>query len=108
LYAAPIFHYNGKPVYKAQELEILKMKAEGKEQTDRMLRRLHDPSLTVEVHRFCMMLQELEHLEEAIAESEDRWGELASMQCKMIQRLEMADALSHIQDQDNGLVDDVL
>src|SRR6266702_5067076 len=32
LYAAPVFHYNGKPVYKAQELEILKMKAEGKEQ----------------------------------------------------------------------------
>ena len=34
LYAAPIFHYDGKPVYRAQDLEFLKMEAEGKEQTD--------------------------------------------------------------------------
>ncbi len=71
LYAAPVFHYNGKPVYKAQELEVLKMEAEGKEQMDRMISRLHNPSLTAEVHHFCMMSQELGRLEEAIAESED-------------------------------------
>ncbi len=108
LYTAPIFHYNGKPVYRAQELEILKMEAEGKEQTDRMISRLLDPSLTVEIHRFRMMSQELGHLEEAIAESEDWWGELAAMQCKTIRRLEMADALARIKDTDEGLVDDVL
>ncbi len=54
------------------------------------------------------MAQELGWLEEAIAESEDRWGELAGMHCKTIRRLEMADALAWIQDQDDGLVDDVL
>ncbi len=108
LYAAPIFHYDGKPVYKAQDLEVLKMEAEGKEQTDRMLRRLHDPSLTAEVHHFCIMTQELARLEEAIAEGEDRWGELAAMQCRTIHRLEMADALNRIKDQDEGLVDDML
>ncbi len=54
------------------------------------------------------MAQELEWLEEAIAESEDRWGELMGMHCKTIRRLEMADALLRIQDQDEGLVDDVL
>jgi len=54
------------------------------------------------------MAQELERLEEAIAESEDRWGELAGMHCKTIRWLEMADALLRIQDQDEGLVDDVL
>ncbi len=37
LYAAPIFHYDGKPVYMAQELEILKMEGKGKEQTDCMI-----------------------------------------------------------------------
>ncbi len=108
LYAAPIFHYDGKPVYTGQDLEFLKMGAEGQEQTDRMLRRLNDPSLVAEVHRFCIMTQEITRLEEAIVEGEDRWGELAAMQCKTIRRLEMANALCRIKDQDDGLVDDVL
>ncbi len=108
LYAAPIFHYDGKPVYKAEQLEKLKMGVEGQDQTDRMIRRLNDPSLMAEVHRFRVMAQELERLEEAITESEDRWGELAGMHCKTIRRLEMADMLLRIQDQDEGLVDDVL
>ncbi len=50
LYAAPIFHYDRKPVYWVQELEILKMEAEGREQMDRMISCLHDPSLTAEIH----------------------------------------------------------
>ncbi len=108
LYAVPIFHYDRKPIYRAQELEMLKMKAKGREQTDRMIHHLHNPSLTVEVHHFRMMSQELECLEEAIAEGEDRWGEIVAMQCKTIWRLEMADALAHIEDTDSGLVDDVL
>jgi len=108
LYAAPIFHYDGKPVYKAQDLEFLKMEAEGWEQTDRMIKRLKDLSLTAEVHHFRVMTQEITRLEEAIAEGEDHWGEIAAMQCRTIRRLEMADALNHITDQDDGLVDDVL
>ncbi len=108
LYAVPIFHYNGKPVYQAKQLEMLKQGAEGQDQTDQMVHRLNDPSLATEVHRFCAMAQELGRLEEAIVEGEDRWGELAGMHCKMIRRLEMADALARIQDQDNGLVDDTL
>ena len=87
---------------------MLKMEAEGKEQTDRMIHHLHNPSLTVEVHRYRMMSQELGCLEEAIAEREDEWGEIAAMQCKTIQRLEMADTLTRIKDQDEGLVDDVM
>ena len=108
LYTALIFHYNGKPVYRVQELEMLKLEAEGKIQTDRMISHLHDPSLTAEVHCFHMMSQELGRLEEAIAESEDRWGELVAMQCKTIWRLEMADTLARIRDTDEGLVDNVL
>ncbi len=73
-----------------------------------MVRRLNDPSLTAKVHRFRTMAQELEQIEDAIAENEDRWGELAAMHCKTIRRLEMADALSRIQDQNDGLVDDAL
>ena len=73
-----------------------------------MIRRLNDPSLTAEVHRFCVMAQELERLEVAIAEGEDRWGELASMHCKTIRWLEMADALLRIQYQNDRLVDNAL
>ncbi len=108
LYAAPIFHYDGKPVYCAEQLERLKMGVEGQDQTDQMICHLNDPSLTAEVHHFRMLVQELERLEEAIAESEDCWGELVGMHCKTTRRLEMADVLLRIQDQDDGLVDDVL
>jgi len=59
LYAAPIFHYDGKPAYQAEQLETLKLGAEGQEQTDQMIHRLNDPSLEAEVHRFRVMAQEL-------------------------------------------------
>ncbi len=108
LYAAPIFHYDGKPMYKSEQLEKLKQGAEGQDQTDRMIRRLNDPSLIAEIHRFRVLGQELGRLEEAILASEDQWGELAGMHCKTIWRLEMADAIARIQDQDEGWVDDAL
>jgi len=108
LYASPIYHYDRKPVYTTQELEVFKMDAEGKEQTDRMIHRLHDPSLMVEIHCFCMVLQELDRVEEAMVDSEDQWGELATMKLKMIRRLEMADALQRVQENDEGLIDDAL
>ncbi len=73
-----------------------------------MIHRLNDPSLMAEVHCFRVMAQELERLEAAIAEGEDRWGELMGMHCKMIRWLEMADTLLRIQEQDDGLVDDAL
>ncbi len=73
-----------------------------------MIRRLNDPSLEAEIHRFRVMAQELGRLEEAIAGSEDMWGELAGLHCRTIRRLEMADTLARIQDQDDGLVDDAL
>jgi len=108
LYATPVFHYDGKAVYHAEQLERLKIGAEDREWTDRMIARLGDPSLAAEIHRFRMMAQELERLEEAIVEGEDRWGELAAMHCKTIRRLEMVDTLRRIQDQDDSLVDDAL
>ncbi len=108
LYAEPIFHFDGKPVYQAQQLEALKLGVEGQDQTDQMIRRLNDPSLKAEIHRFRVMAQELGRIEESIAASEDAWGEMAGKHCHTIRRLEMADALTRIQDQDDGLVDDAL
>ncbi len=108
LYASPIYHYDGKPVYKAQELEVLKMDAEGYKQTNHMIHCLHDPLLMAEVHHFHMVSQELDRVEEAMVESEDQWGELAAMKLKTIRRLEMADMLKRIWEQDEGLVNDAL
>ena len=71
LYATPVFHYDGKPVYRAEQLKKLKMGAEGQDQMDRMIHHLNDPSIMAEVHQFRVMGQELAQLEEAIAESED-------------------------------------
>ena len=108
LYAQPIYRYDGKPVYTAQELEVLKMDAEGAKQTNHMIHCLHDPSLMAEVHRFHMVSQELDRVEEALVEVEDQWGELAAMKLKTIRRLEAADTIKRIQEQDKGLVDNVL
>ncbi len=108
LYATPIFQYDGKPMYKVQELEMLKKDVEGEQHTNRMIHRLHDPSLMAEVHRFHMVSQELKCLEEAMVANEDQWGGLAAMQVKTIRRLEMADMLLRIKEQDKGLIDDML
>ncbi len=108
LYATPIFRYDRKPMYKAQELEMLKKDAKGEEQMNHMICHLHNPSLTAEVHHYHVVSQEIEHLEEAMVASKDRWGKLATMQVKTIRRLEMADALMRIKEQDDGWVDDAL
>ncbi len=108
LYASPIYHYDGKPVYMVQELEVLKVDAEGKVQTNCMIHCLHDPSLMVEIHRFCMVLQELDQVEEAMVDNEDQWEELAAMKLKTIRRLEMADTMKRIREMDDGLIDDAL
>ena len=108
LYATPVFHYDRKPVYKAQELEVLKSEAEGEEQTNHMICCLNDLSLMAEVHHFRMVSQELERLEEAMVANKDQWGGVAAMQVKTIWRLEMADALMRIKGQDEGLINDAL
>ncbi len=73
-----------------------------------MIHHLHDPSLTMEIHCFHMVSQELDQVEEAMVDNEDQWGELALMKLKTIRRLEMADTLQQMQKQDKGFIDDML
>ncbi len=89
LYAALVYHYNGKPTYNVQGLEVLKEDAAGKAQMDCMIKCLNDPSLTAEVHRFRMISQELDWVEEALIDSKDQWGELATMKLKTIRALSL-------------------
>ncbi len=73
-----------------------------------MIQCLEDPSLRAEVHRFCVLTDELDHMEQVLVTSEDQWGHLAAAKLGAIQRLEMSDTLGRIQLQDDRLVDDAL
>ncbi len=108
LYATPIYSFNGKPVYTIQDLDILKSNTADWERWDRMIQHLGDPSLTVEVHQFHVLMEELDRMEEVLVENEDQWGHLATAKLGAIQRLEMSDALGRIKAQDDGLVDNAL
>ncbi len=61
-----------------------------------------------EVHRFRMVSQELDRVEEAMVDNEDQWGELATMKLKTIRRLEMANTLQRVQELDEGVMDNML
>jgi len=108
LYASPVYHFNGKPTYAAGELDYLKVDAQGREFTDRLINHEGDLSLTVEVHQFHMITAKLEWMEVVLVENEDAWGQLAAAKLGTIQRLEMADAVKRIDANNQGFVDDVL
>jgi|SRR6266702_3641685 len=108
LYAAPIYKYNGKPVYTTAELDYLKADTQGWEFTNRMIERVGDLSLQAEVHCFWVITAELEHMEKVLMENEDAWGQLASAKLGTIQRLEMADTVVRINERNDRFVDDVL
>ncbi len=74
----PLYSFDSKPVYTVQDLEVLKTNVENRNCTDRMVQRLGDPSLTVEIHQFCMLTNELDHMEEVLVTNEDQWGHLAA------------------------------
>ncbi len=60
LYASLVYAFDGKPTYATGELDYLKMDAEGREFTDRLIDREGDLLLKAEVHRFQMITAELE------------------------------------------------
>src|SRR6266702_4286424 len=108
LYATPIYSFDGKLVYTVKELEVLRMTAEDQDHLDHMIQCLGDPSLNMEIHRFCVLTDKLDCMEEVLVTNKDQWGGLAAAKLGAIHRLEMSDALGRIQSQDDGLVDDAL
>ncbi len=62
----------------------------------------------MEIHRFRIVVAELERMEQALVENEEAWGQLAAAKLGAIQCLEMADAIGRINLNNDGLVDDVL
>ncbi len=108
LYVAPVYLYEGKPVYKTEELDYLKADAAGHEMMDRMIGCVGDLSLTAEVHRFRMVTAELERMEQVLIENEEVWGQLAAAKLGAIRRLEMADVIERINARNKGFIDNAL
>ena len=108
LYATPVYLYEGKPVYKTEELDYLKINAQGHEMMDRMIDRVGDISLKAEVHRFQVVTAKLERMEQVLVENEEAWGQLAAAKLGAIRQLEMADAIERINARNDGFVDDAL
>jgi len=108
LYASPVYLYDGKPTYATGELDYLKVDAQGREFTDRLIDREGDLSLKAEVHRFRTITSELERMETVLVENEEAWGQLAAAKLGVIRQLEMADVNGRINAQNLGFVDDAL
>ncbi len=108
LYAAPVYKFEGKPTYATADLDYLKVDAQGWELTDRLIERTHDVSLKAEVHRFRVISVELERMEQVLVENEDAWGQLAAAKLGVIRHLEMADAITRINNMNDRFMDDAL
>jgi len=108
LYAAPVYKYEGKPTYTTAELDYLKADVQGREMTDQLIECMHDLSLKVEIHHFCVVMVELDRMEQVLVENEEAWGQLAAAKLGAIRCLEMADAIERINSNNNRFVDDVL
>ncbi len=108
LYAALVYKFEGKPTYPMMDLDYLKADAQGWEMMDHLIDRTHDISLKAEVHRFRVVTAELDRMEQVLVENEDAWGQLATAKLGVIQRLEMADVIEHINVMNNGFMDDAL
>jgi|SRR6266702_1185183 len=108
LYAQPIYWFDSKPVYNMEELVMLLLEVEESDKMDQMIERVGDVSLAAEVRRFCAMSAEANQVALVLQEYKKVWGELATAKLGSIHWLEMADTLTQIKDQDDGLLDDTL
>jgi len=108
LYASPVYKFEGKPTYATAELDYLKADTQGWKMTDRLIDRMHDISLKAEIHHFRVITAELDWMEQILVENEDAWGQLAAAKLGVIRRLEMADAVKHINAMNDGFMDDAL
>ncbi len=108
LYATPVYKFDGKPTYATAELDYLKADAQGQEMTDWLIERVGDLSLKVEIHHFCVVMAELDRMEQVLVENKEAWGQLAAAKLGAIRRLEMADVIKQINSTNKGFIDDVL
>ncbi|SRR6266702_2338827 len=91
-----------------EDLNMLLVGMEGHKHMKRMIEWVGDVLLSAEVRCFQAVPTEAERVSSSIQDSEKIWGELATAKWGCFQHLKMADALTQIKDQDDGLLDDAL
>jgi hypothetical protein len=105
LYAAPLYHYDGKPMYPAAEMSLFNDTFEERARVDRCLDSIHDLSLTAEVHRYRAADRELGRLNQRVDDLIAAIGEVTGKVAGCRRRLEMANALERIEDEAATMVD---
>ena len=88
-----------RPTYHYDDLLILRDNADDKPLVDRALQRIHDLSLTAEVHRYRMTRVRIREYEEERKKLEDRLFELGRKQGESIRRLEAANVLHRLDEE---------
>ena len=104
-YAHPQLSFNDCPHYPKEDLIIFDVGYDERRKIDAAIVRLKDPSLHAEVHRYQSASGELECLEQLLINLEAKWGELAAQKLGSIHRLEMANAMSRIEEMQRDEVD---
>ena len=72
---------------------------------DAAIVRLKDPSLRAEIHHYRSASGELDRLKQLLINLEAKWGKLAAQKLGSIHRLEMANAMSCIEEVQRDEVD---
>jgi hypothetical protein len=105
LYAAPLYHYDGKPMYPASEMSLFNNSFEERARVDRCLDSIHDLSLTAEVHRYRAAEAEMTRVNQRIDDLIAALGEVTGKVTGSRRRLEMANAIERIEDEARTMVD---
>ena len=100
LYARPILTFSDRAVYPEEDLTLFDGGYDERAHIDHAIKRCHNPSLKAKVHRYRGLTTTMKELEDRLISLERHWGELAAAKLSCIRRLEMANALARIEEQD--------
>ena len=104
-YAHPQLSFAKRPHYPKEDLIIFDVKYDKHRKIDAAITHLKDPSVRAEVHRYRLVSGELDRLEQLLINLEAKWGKLAAQKLGAICRLEMANAMAHIEEVQRDKVD---
>ena len=104
-YARPQLSFNDRPHYPEEDLILFDVGYNERRKIDAAISQLKDPSLRAEVHRYRSASGELDRLEQLLINLEAKWGELAAQKLGSIRRLEMANAMTRIEEVQRDEVD---
>ena len=84
--------------YLEEDLIIFDVGYDERCKIDAAISHLKDLSVCAEVHHYRLASGELDRLEQLLINLEVKWGKLATQKLGAIRRLEMANAMAHIEE----------